>query len=123
MPELIYNIKNIFSTENSECCLVEYEVEKFHIAAYQRGYKWSSDEYGAVTILLNDLWDAFKAYQRNERKEYYLQYITLKRNSELRYLEVIDGQQRLTTLSVLLSTLSLKLENENISNCIIPFKT
>lgn len=116
MAELIYNIKDIFSTDNSDSCLMEYDADKFYIAAYQRGYKWSSDEYGAVTILLNDLWDAFQAFQRQERKEYYLQYITLKKNAERRHLEVIDGQQRLTTLSILLSIFSLKLEIDNISN-------
>jgi hypothetical protein len=116
MAELIYNIKDIFSTDNSDSCLMEYDADKFHIAAYQRGYKWASDEYGAVTILLNDLWDAFQAFQKQERKEYYLQYITLKKIVERRHLEVIDGQQRLTTLSILLSIFSLKLEIDNISN-------
>jgi len=115
MAELIYNIKDIFSTNNSDSCLMVYDADKFYIAAYQRGYKWSSDESGAVTILLNDLWDAFQAFQRQERKEYYLQYITLKKNIERRHLEVIDGQQRLTTLSILLSIFSLKLEIDNIS--------
>ena len=115
MAELIYSIKDIFSTDNSDCCLMEYEADKFHIAAYQRGYKWASDEYGAVTVLLNDLWDAFQAFNNQERKEYYLQYITLKKNTDKRHLEVIDGQQRLTTLSILLSIFSLKLEIDNIS--------
>lgn len=116
MAELIYSVNDIFSTDNSDGCLMQYEAEKYHIAAYQRGYKWASDEYGAVTILLNDLWDAFQAFQNQERKEYYLQYITLKKNNEKRHLEVIDGQQRLTTLSILLSIFSLKLDVENISN-------
>jgi uncharacterized protein with ParB-like and HNH nuclease domain len=115
MAELIYNIRYIFSTDNSDCCLIEYDADKYHIAAYQRGYKWASDEYGAVTILLNDLWDAFEAFKNQERKEYYLQYITLKKNVDKRHLEVIDGQQRLTTLSILLSIFSLKLEIDNIS--------
>jgi hypothetical protein len=115
MAELIYNIKDIFSTENSDCCLMEYDADKYHIAAYQRGYKWASDKNGAVSILLNDLWDAFRVFQNQERKEYYLQYITLKKNAEKQHLEVIDGQQRLTTLSILLSIFSLKLGIDNIS--------
>jgi len=115
MAELIYSVNDIFSTDNSDGCLMQYEAEKYHIAAYQRGYKWASDEYGAVTILLNDLWDAFQAFQNQERKEYYLQYITLKKNNEKRHLEVIDGQQRLTTLSILLSIFSLKLEVDNVA--------
>lgn len=113
MAELIYTINAIFSTDNAENCLVEYDAAKFHIAAYQRGYKWASDKDGAVTILLNDLLDAFHSFEKNEKKEYYLQYITLKKNIESRHLEVIDGQQRLTTLSILLSIISLKLNVEN----------
>lgn len=114
MAELIYSVRNIFSTDNSECCLIEYDADKYHIAAYQRGYKWASDEYGAVTALLNDLWDAFNAFENQERREYYLQYITLKRISKNRYFEVIDGQQRLTTISILLSIMSMKLEMINL---------
>lgn len=116
MAELIYNIKGIFSKEDSENCLVEYDADRYHIAAYQRGYKWASDRDGAVTVLLNDLWDAFKSFENQERTEYYLQYITLKKSNEYKYLEVIDGQQRLTTLSILLSIFSLKLEIENLAN-------
>lgn len=116
MAELIYPIKGIFSIKNSENCLVEYDADRYHIAAYQRGYKWASDKDGAVTVLLNDLWDAFKSFENQERKEYYLQYITLKKSNEYKYLEVIDGQQRLTTLSIMLSVFSLKLEIENLAD-------
>ena len=115
MAELIYNIYGIFS-DSSDGCLMQYDAKKYHIAAYQRGYKWASDKYGPVTVLLNDLWDAFQAFEKEERKEYYLQYITLKKNSEKLHLEVIDGQQRLTTLSILLSIFSLKRNIDNISN-------
>jgi len=109
MAELIYSVKNIF-LNSSESCLMDYRAAKYHIAAYQRGYKWSSDEYGAVTILLNDLWEA---YNNPRTKEYFLQYITLKKDDTKAYFEVIDGQQRLTTLSILLSILSLRRKNEN----------
>ena len=115
MAELIYTINGIFSTDIAESCLVEYNATKYHIAAYQRGYKWASDKDGAVTILLNDLLDAFHSFEKKEKKEYYLQYITLKKNIENRYLEVIDGQQRLTTLSILLSIISLKLNINNVA--------
>ena len=116
MAELIYPIKGIFSIKDSENCLVEYDADRYHIAAYQRGYKWASDKDGAVTVLLNDLWDAFKSFENQERKEYYLQYITLKKSSEHKFLEVIDGQQRLTTLSIMLSVFSLQLEIENLAD-------
>lgn len=115
MGELIYSVANIFQ-HRADSCLMDYDADRYHIAAYQRGYKWGSDKNGAVTVLLNDLWAAFEKSRRmNIAMEYYLQYITLKKaGTDL--LEVIDGQQRLTTLSVLLSVFSLKLERENLAD-------
>lgn len=115
MAELIYNVKNLFST-NPDGCLLDYEAEYYHIASYQRGYKWGSDENGAVSILLNDLVDAFnKSLDSKKSIDYYLQYITLKKNEGTNYLEVIDGQQRLTTLSIMLSILSYLTKEDNIA--------
>jgi len=96
--ELVYNIEDIFGR-----CLQDYGVEKYFIAPYQRGYKWSSKENGQIPILFDDLKEAFMQPER----DYYLQYITIKQNKEDNYLEVIDGQQRLTTLSILLEILQV----------------
>ena len=118
MKELIFNIKDIFDSNSQSGCLHQYESNFYHIPAYQRGYKWASTENGAVTILLNDLWKAFESYQNQERTEYYLQYITVKKIilNNITCLEVIDGQQRLTTLSIMLSVLALRLQKDNIAN-------
>ena len=117
MKELIFNIKDIFNSHNQNGCLSQYESSFYHIPAYQRGYKWASNQNGAVTILLNDLWKAFDSFIKQEKSEYYLQYITVKKIEFAKgnCLEVIDGQQRLTTLSILLSVLSLKLDQENLA--------
>lgn len=115
MAELIYNVENLFSV-NLDGCLLDYEAEVFHIASYQRGYKWGFDDNGAVSILLNDLKDAFtKSISSKKHIDYYLQYITLKKSDHTNYLEVIDGQQRLTTLSIMLSILSYLIDEENIA--------
>lgn len=113
MTELIFSVKNIFARESKDDCLVQYGAEKYYIPAYQRGYKWDSDKNGAVNILLKDIFDAFNAFRRNERKEYYLQYITVKKNLRERHLEVIDGQQRLTTMSIILSVFANILHKDN----------
>lgn len=115
MTGLVFSIENIFSTDFDNGCLGQNEVKKYFIAPYQRGYKWASDTRNSpVPLLMQDLNDAFDAYKSNNKKgEYYLQYITVKRNEKGNYLEVIDGQQRLTTLSLLFSCLSL---NENCPN-------
>lgn len=116
MAELIYNIRNVFS-QNKQGCLVDYNCEYYHIASYQRGYKWGSDENGAVSILLEDLKTAFLKSKNNQRmSDYYLQYITLKKDEQTKYLEVIDGQQRLTTLSIFLSVFSTILDIPNIAH-------
>lgn len=121
MKELIFNVKNAFESNDQDGCLAQYDSKRYYIPAYQRGYKWGSDEFGAVSVLLNDLWDGYQAYKRQERKEYYLQYITVKK-TEVKInghsescLEVIDGQQRLTTLSIIISVLNLQLNQKNIS--------
>mgnify|MGYP000008791086 CR=1 FL=1 len=117
MRELIFSIENIFNNHNQNGCLTQYGCSYYHIPAYQRGYKWASTKNGAVTILLNDLWNAFVSYENQESKEYYLQYITVKKIplQNASCLEVIDGQQRLTTLSIILAVLSAQLNKENIS--------
>lgn len=58
----------------------------FYVPSYQRGYRWGEDE---VNRLLDDVFV-------NGEKNYCLQPIVLRKN-ENRF-ELIDGQQRLTTL-------------------------
>ena len=69
----------------------------FVVPAYQRGYRWGEEQ---VALLLKDIWD-------NGEKEYCLQPIVVKRQPEDRF-ELIDGQQRLTTLYLIF--LYMKLE-------------
>jgi hypothetical protein len=59
---------------------------------------------------MRDLQEAFEMTQKRVgRQDYYLQYITIKRQAgsagNPAYLDVIDGQQRLTTLSLLFALL------------------
>jgi len=121
MTELVFSIKDIFDDSGQDGCLTQYKSNAYHIPAYQRGYKWGSEPSGAVTILLQDLWYAFEAFQLQGKKEYYLQYITVKKGtmvvkgSPQNCLEVIDGQQRLTTLSIVISMLSALLGRPNLS--------
>ena len=59
----------------------------FWIPSYQRGYRWTADE---VTKLLDDIW-------KSAGQPYSLQPIVVKKR-EVDAWELIDGQQRLTTL-------------------------
>lgn len=72
--------------------------KKFAIPPYQRGYKWERKD---IVRLLDDV-NSFNS--DNELDLFYcLQNITLVENRE--YFNVVDGQQRLTTLAVILSYL------------------
>lgn len=84
--------------------LMEYE---FNIPAYQRGYRWDNQQ---VIDLLNDLEEFSKA--GNINSYYCLQPIVVKENPQCqmnptgrKVYDVIDGQQRLTTIYILLSYL------------------
>jgi len=122
--DLTYNINNIFDVASPKGVLRRYEAKKYYIAPYQRGYKWASSEPNdAVCLLISDLFDA----ERNSLNEYYLQFITTKSsktNDGEFVLEVIDGQQRLTTLTILLSVLGHIIgdEEKTISNNLLLYE-
>lgn len=77
----------------------------FCIPKYQRGYRWTQDE---VEKLLNDIYE-FNA-DGTEANEYYcLQPIVVKKNKEGKikegeYWRIVDGQQRITTISLILGS-------------------
>lgn len=72
----------------------------FFVPDYQRGYRWGENE---AKQLLEDVYE-------NGEKSYYLQPIVVKPIEEENF-ELIDGQQRLTTLYLILSYLREKLGN------------
>lgn len=111
--DLIYPVRMIFSSDSESGALNSLEAKAFLIAPYQRGYKWSAGSEGAVTKLLDDIYGAFKAGS----KEYYLQYITTKTHKlhDEIVLEVIDGQQRLTTLTLIFSVFSFSCKRDDLS--------
>lgn len=74
---------------------------KFYIPAYQRGYRWERTQ---VKTLLSDLYQCMEA--NGQEKDYCLQPVVVQKKGgqkkgELQY-DLIDGQQRLTTIYILL---------------------
>lgn len=67
--------------------------KQLDIPNYQRPYKWSID---SALTLFNDLYFAFN----NKIKEYRIGSAILYKNDEGKYY-IVDGQQRITTLSIL----------------------
>ena len=69
----------------------------YKIPQYQRPYKWEDEQ---VDKLWDDIYDAFE----NREDNYFLgSIITAKPrdNEKSAYVDVVDGQQRLTTLMIL----------------------
>ncbi|EID84353.1 hypothetical protein MSI_21860 [Treponema sp. JC4] len=63
---------------------------KFFIPSYQRGYRWQQQQ---IIDLLTDI------YEFDETKSFYcLQPIVVKQNDEKKCWNLVDGQQRLTTI-------------------------
>lgn len=83
--------------ENQLRTISELKNMNFFVPAYQRGYRWTKSE---VEALLNDITD-FKNRQHIKENDFYcLQPIVVKK--EENEYRVIDGQQRLTTIYLIL---------------------
>ena len=79
---------------------------EYVIPSYQRPYAWTVDE---ASELFDDLFDF---YLTEPEEGYFLGSIVLIKKESIPYAEVIDGQQRLTTLTILLSALASVLEGD-----------
>lgn len=74
------------------------EAFRYHIPAYQRGYRWTPTQ---VTQLLSDIREFTKRENPQPDDFYCLQPLVLRPKGDQKY-EVVDGQQRLTTLLLIL---------------------
>ncbi|WP_322969920.1 DUF262 domain-containing protein [Faecalibacter sp. LW9] len=94
--KLLYTVKEIFEEESF---LQKNGVNYYNIPHYQRGYKW---EPANVEKLLDDIYNA----HLKDDKFYCVQNITITKKNDC--YNVIDGQQRLTTLTLILAYLGDK---------------
>jgi len=76
------------------------------IPSYQRPYAWTIDE---ASELFDDLYDFFL---REPEDTYFLGSIVLIKDEGKPLSEVIDGQQRLTTLTILIAALTSQFSDE-----------
>lgn len=77
---------------------------QFHIPHYQRPYAWTTEQ---AQELLDDLLAAMQDARGSKEKEsqYFLGSVVLIKKDRDAHSEVVDGQQRLTTLTILFSAL------------------
>lgn len=81
----------------------------FHIPEYQRPYAWQVEQAGQ---LLEDL---VEAMDRGDDEPYFLGSVVLVKSPSATRAEVIDGQQRLTTLTILLAVLRDSTDNPELA--------
>ncbi|WP_255344671.1 DUF262 domain-containing protein [Porphyromonas sp. oral taxon 279] len=95
----------------------------FFVPGYQRGYRWGRQE---VEALLNDLWEFYlqteekpdeeereNLLEKNKNLFYCLQPVVLYKDKDEQAREnLLDGQQRLTTIYLLLSYLDSRRREE-----------
>lgn len=92
-----YPLAKIFSSD------FDYEIPSF-----QRPYAWTEEEAGD---LFDDLYDFY--VNEPEDEQYFLGSIVLVKEDDKPHSEVIDGQQRLTTLTILLAAITSRLSGED----------
>jgi len=83
---------------------IKYEIPKF-----QRDYTWETEHW-------DDLWQDVLQLVSNEETEHYMGYLVLQTSDNKNY-HIIDGQQRLTTMSIIILAVLKCLEdlvNNNI---------
>lgn len=81
---------------------------EFHIPEYQRPYRWGKDQ---ALQLLDDLEETL---DRGNEEPYFLGSLVLVEQADESY-EVIDGQQRLTTITLLFSVLRDIVEGDEFA--------
>lgn len=93
----------------SEIYLDSKETITYTIPIYQRNYAWEEEQ---IEALIKDVYDALNNVKdahdtKNDKKPYYIgTLVTYKRGDNV--YEVIDGQQRLTTIYIILKVLGVK---------------
>lgn len=87
----------------------------FYIPSYQRGYRWGKKQ---IEDLLKDIWDFAKNDEKKKTDFYCLQPIVVKKKEVSNGTQwiVIDGQQRLTTLYLILSSLKKDSRTSFVEN-------
>lgn len=82
----------------------------FLIPSYQRPYSWEKEQ---VTELFSDLYDFYINNKGKQSKDnYFLGSIVLIKKDDEPMAQVVDGQQRLTTLTIMFSAIMRRLSNQ-----------
>lgn len=81
----------------------------YEVPIYQRNYAWEDDE---ITALIQDVFDAYLQNRNVIKKGTYFIGTLVSYHKGDQVYEVIDGQQRLTTINLVLSALGVPRQNK-----------
>lgn len=81
----------------------------FVIPEYQRPYRWDED---TCDILWNDLKNFYEEHKDDDREYFLGSIVTCEDSDERNYINIIDGQQRITSFLLLLRAFYYKLEKQ-----------
>ena len=118
----LYSIEELFKNEKE----IEDKGKNFYIPRYQRRYVWSKEQ---VLKLLMDIKEVLDRRINDNFNDYFIGGVVFCRSSidgekiSKKSLEVIDGQQRLTTLSLIIAIIykHLKCRKDLIKDVDIDF--
>jgi len=104
------NTKNLPLKEMSISEIFNGDKATYEIPIYQRNYAWEKDEISALIQDVYDAYEADKANTSNKRKYFIGTLVSFQKGDKV--YEVIDGQQRLTTINLILSVLKISMNNK-----------
>lgn len=81
----------------------------YEVPIYQRNYAWDEDE---ITALIQDVYDAYLKNKNVRCNNTYFIGTLVSYHKGDQVFEVIDGQQRLTTINLVLSALDVPVQNK-----------
>jgi len=90
--------------------------DKYIIPLYQRNYAWGEPE---IEQLIQDIWDSCRSVKK---KRYYIGSLVVSKRKNGCF-EVIDGQQRHTTLSILLAVLKNEFNTGGVEETNLSFES
>jgi len=99
------NTKNLPLKEQSIAEIYNGEKATYEVPIYQRNFSWGKDE---ISALVQDVYDACNS---DNTQTYFIGTLVSFHKGDQIY-EVIDGQQRLTTIYFVLSALGIHFRNE-----------
>ncbi len=97
-----------FDTSNQSYRLITGNGIKYQVPLFQRNYSWDEEQW-------DDLWqDIMAIYSDQEEENHYMGYLVLQ-SDDNRNFQIVDGQQRLTTISLIILA-GLKVIDELIKD-------